>query len=89
MKFIKKFNENSYFNITDKYKVGDSIDFRYDLYDRKEGITKPIKISGIIQEIENYNGENWGTLNIKVKPNKDILTDKDGFINISQSSIID
>lgn len=25
----------------------------------EEGITKPIKISGIIQEIENYNDENW------------------------------
>ena len=35
MKFLKKFNENSYFNITDKYKVGDSIDFRFFMIEKK------------------------------------------------------
>ena len=33
MKFLKKFNENSYFNITDKYKVGD--DFRFFMIEKK------------------------------------------------------
>jgi len=48
----------------------------------------PIKISGIINQIENYTEESWGTHNIKVKPNENITTDKDGFIWISQTDII-
>lgn len=89
MKYLKRFNESIYFNITDKYKVGDVIEFVYDFYDRKENRSRPIKISGTIEYIENYTDKTWGTLNIKVKPNADIITDKDGFIWISQSSIIE
>lgn len=89
MKYLKRFDESNYFNIKDKYKVGDNIDFVYDFYDRKENKTRPIKISGTIEEIENYTEKTWGTLNVKVKPNADILTDKDGFIWIAQTSIIE
>jgi hypothetical protein len=89
MKYLKRFDESNYFNIKDKYKAGDNIDFVYDFYDRKENKTRPIKISGTIEEIENYTEKTWGTLNVKVKPNADILTDKDGFIWIAQTSIIE
>ena len=94
-KFDEFVNEDLRFNgksshrlISDEYSVGDDIIFIFMDWDYEEQKSFQRKEKGKIIEMYDYNDDNWGTLNIKVKPENKDIQDKEGVLWIGQNVIV-
>ncbi len=74
--------------IKSKFNIGDIIFYQNSEWSYQQGKNIITKEKATIVDMYNYTDENWGTLNIKVIPEKQDLWDKDGSRWISENDII-
>ena len=82
--FIRMMN----LNIPPKYNIGDEIfyqNMKWSYKDEKNIITKE---KAKIVDMYDYDNKNWGTLNVRVIPERKELWDKNGGKWISENDII-
>jgi len=74
--------------ITSIYKIGDEILYESNEWSYKENKNIIKNEKAKIVEMYDYDDKNWGTLNVRVIPEREELWDKDGGLWISQYQII-
>ena len=74
--------------ITSKYNIGDEIFYQNSKWSYKEEKNILTKEKATITDMYDYDDKNWGTLNVRVIPERKELWDKDGGRWISETDII-
>ena len=68
--------------------IGDTIKFRYDHWDYKQGKNISVVRTGIVAEYIPYDDINWGTFNVHVYVDDNYLCDNNGMIWTSTHDIV-
>ena len=85
---IKNFGQFFNEGITSKYNIDDEIFYQNSQWSYKEGKNILTKEKALIVDMYDYDDKNWGTLNVRVIPERKELRDKDGGVWISENNII-
>ena len=74
--------------ITDKYKIGDKIIFQHSKWYYESNKNIRTKEKGLIDNMYDYDDKNWGTLNIRIIPDRKDIRDNEGGLWITQHDIL-
>jgi hypothetical protein len=74
--------------ITSNFNIGDEIFYQSNRWSYKENKNIITKEKAKIVDMYDYDDKNWGTLNVRIIPERKELCDKDGGLWISETNII-